>query len=386
MLTALALLGTGAVAGGATLKPDGYHVLPGEEIQAALDQAAKNPTNKVVKVHAGVYRPGSVRQALIWFNRAHEGVRLEGVGEVVLTAANPELSDPKSASHPAVVNHIVYFGDGLSAKTVMKGFRLVGANGFVTRTGTEQMEPDQSLPKGLFFFHDGGAIKVFGRSYPVLQQIELADNYSSPCGAGISVQHEGHGTNYVTIQDCVFRNNRAEVTGAAIDLLEGSSAKVINCLFTGNSSNLGPDTISTRDGNPPFTNNGVVTLFEGSRIWMERCTLTGNRNGVDDMQGASLFRDCIFWRNNLEAGLPGGERFALDLQTGSRVSGCYIDGKLPNPYNGPNQVNNVLNPPAPNFDKAYVPQAKEYSNVGYRPVEHAPGARPASPAVNPSAR
>jgi alkylation response protein AidB-like acyl-CoA dehydrogenase len=37
--------------------------------QAALDRAAANPSNKVVKVHSGLYRPDSQRQALVWFNR-----------------------------------------------------------------------------------------------------------------------------------------------------------------------------------------------------------------------------------------------------------------------------------------------------------------------------
>src|SRR6185436_9266612 len=45
------------------LSEDGYHVFPGDQIQDALQQAASNKTNKVVKVHAGEYRPNSKRQA-----------------------------------------------------------------------------------------------------------------------------------------------------------------------------------------------------------------------------------------------------------------------------------------------------------------------------------
>ena len=92
---------------GIVLKEDGYHVFPGENIQDALQEAARNSTNKTVKVHAGVYRPSGRRQALIWLNRMHNGIRLEAVGEVILSAANPDISDPKSPSHPAVVNHVV---------------------------------------------------------------------------------------------------------------------------------------------------------------------------------------------------------------------------------------------------------------------------------------
>src|SRR5437899_4035594 len=90
-------------------RSDGYHVFPGGNIQEALDETARNPTNKVVKVHPGIYRPNARGQALVWFNRAHNGVRLEAVGEVTLTAAKAQLSDNQSSTYPAVVNHVVYF-------------------------------------------------------------------------------------------------------------------------------------------------------------------------------------------------------------------------------------------------------------------------------------
>ena len=45
--------------------------------------AAKDATNKTVKVLAGLYQPKAKRQAMIWFNRTHSGVRVEAVGEVI---------------------------------------------------------------------------------------------------------------------------------------------------------------------------------------------------------------------------------------------------------------------------------------------------------------
>jgi len=106
----LALLAFAQACGAGVLEPDGFHVYPGDNIQDALQQAAANPTNKVVKVHAGEYRPAGKRQALIWFNRAHDGIHLEAVGPVTLTAANPQLTTPRAQGCPAVVNHVVYFG------------------------------------------------------------------------------------------------------------------------------------------------------------------------------------------------------------------------------------------------------------------------------------
>src|SRR6478609_5650598 len=134
------------------LQPDGYHVYPGDNIQDALQEAARNPTNKVVKVHAGEYRPSNKRQALVWFNRSHDGIHLEAVGDVTLSAANPQLSSPAAQGFPAVVNHVVYFGDGISSNTVLRGFRITGANNFVSDKLTRQMEPDTSIRKNLFFY------------------------------------------------------------------------------------------------------------------------------------------------------------------------------------------------------------------------------------------
>ena len=237
----LGLLCASSACGGGVLREDGYHVFPGDNIQEALQQAAANRTNKLVKVHSGEYRPSSKRQALIWFNKMHDGIRLEAVGAVTLTAANPQISTPQNAGFPAVVNHVVYFGDGISSNTVLQGFRITGANHFVTEKLTKQMEPDTTVPKNMFFYTDGGAIKIFGRSYPTIRNVEIVDNYASPCGAGLSVQHQGFNRNSVIIENCVFLRNRTQVTGAAIDLLEGSAASILNCLFVGNVSNTGVD-------------------------------------------------------------------------------------------------------------------------------------------------
>src|SRR5215471_5295318 len=78
-----------------------YRVRPGGSIQAALEAAAADSANKIVYVHAGTYRPAAHGQALIWFNARHDGITLEAVGEVVLTAANPAIADKRSPSYPA---------------------------------------------------------------------------------------------------------------------------------------------------------------------------------------------------------------------------------------------------------------------------------------------
>jgi hypothetical protein len=350
------------------LLEDGYHVYPGDNIQEALQKAAENTTNKIVRVHAGEYRPDKKRQALIWLNKKHDGIRVEAVGAVTLTAANPALAAKSEASFPAVVNHVVYFGDGISSNTVLKGFRITGANGFMTKERTREIEPNSTIPRNWFFFADGGAIKIFGRSYPTIQNVEVVENFTSPCGAGISVQHQGYNQKAVLIENCVFLRNRTQVTGAAIDLLAGSAARIINCLFVGNVSNTGEDVVAKQSGERPFVNSGVVTIFQNSRAELRNCTFTGNRNGVDDMGGQSRYLNCIFFDNNLDGGLKGSARYDLAVNGGAKeVTGCFFGGTVHDVGHVLSAEKNTLNAPTPRFDKNFVPEAPEHKSAGYRP-------------------
>ena len=369
--------------GGITLEPDGYHVRPGDQIQAALDQAATNTVQKTVWVHAGLYRPESKRQALIGFNRRHDGIRLVALGDVTLTAANPALSTTHEPSHPAVVNHVVYFGDGVSTNTLIRGFRLTGAHAFLTKEGTQTLEPNRTVLKNHFFYSDGGAVKVFGRSSPRLVELTIDDNFTRPCGAGISVQQQGFRDTPVLIASCRFLNNRAQGTGPAIDLLAGSSAKILNCLFVGNISNTGEDLVAKASGEKPFANNGAITIFWESLALIQNCTFTGNRNGVDDMGGDSVYIANLFHANRAEGGLAGFARYELAINAGARVENCAILGTVFDAKKVIDPRQNRLEGPEPRFDANYVPQAAEYSGIGYRPMTQTNSPNPASVSQRP---
>ena len=156
---------------------------PGGDIQTTLDQAAADPSIDTVIVHAGTYGPPEHRQALVWFNARHDGLHLKAEGNVILTAASPAIADSNHSSFPAVVNHVVYFGDGVSSDTRLSGFTITGAKNFVTTKKGPLIEPKSQEPrlaKTSFFYTNGGAIKVFGRSYPTLENLHIVDNYSSP--------------------------------------------------------------------------------------------------------------------------------------------------------------------------------------------------------------
>ncbi len=348
----------------------GHHVRPGGSIQEALEKAARDPVNKTVFVHAGTYRPQAKGQALIWFNARHDGITLQAVGEVVLTAANPQVADAGAPSHPAVVNHVVYFGDGISPKTVMRGFRITGANNFTTGTGERSPIESDDVRKTLFFYSDGGGIKVYARSYPTIEQIEVYGNYASPCGGGVSVEHLDQVQEAVTFRNCIFRNNRTQTTGSAVDLLHGSRAVLDNCLFVGNIANLGVDYVGLLTGGEyhPQNGSGALTVFERSRATVSRCTFTGNWNGVDDGGTGSGYVDCIFWKNNLPGGISPGKRYEIDIVDGGGVKRCFINGDVNDLRETIDRAANTFDAPDPRFDARFVPAAPAYAKAGYRPV------------------
>ena len=257
---------------------------------------------------------------MLFFASRHDGVALEAVGRVVLTAAHAERADPDAESYPAIVNHVVFFGDGISQRTVLRGFTITGANNFASRSeGPEPIQPDSSngvrWEKGLFFYADGGGIKVFGRSYPTLEGLELHDNYASPCGGGISIEHRGFDAEAVLIKNSVFRNNSCQITGAAVDVLPGSAAVLDNCLFVGNVANLGPDYVGRRGGVEynKAHGSGALTVFPGARVEVRDCTFTDNWNGVDDKGRGSMYSNTIFWMNVRGGGIAPGSRYEVDL-------------------------------------------------------------------------
>ena len=350
---------------------DGHHVRPGQHIQEALEAAAKDPVNKTVYVHAGTYRPPAKGQALIWLNARHDGITLEAVGDVTLTAANPDVADRQAPSYPAIVNHVVYFGDGITRKTTMRGFKITGANNFTTGTGDRSPIESDDVRKTPFFYADGGGIKIYARSYPTIEQVEVSGNYTSPCGGGVSVEHLGQVQETVLFRNCIFRNNRTQITGSAVDILHGSRATLENCLFEGNVANLGVDYVGllTSGEYHPDNGSGALTVFAGSRVAVTRCTFTGNWNGVDDGGEGSTYVDSIFWKNIMPGGISPGPRYELDIVDAAGVKGSFIHGEVNDLRGTIDAKANTFDPPDPRFDAEFVPQAAQYARVGYRPMK-----------------
>jgi hypothetical protein len=348
-----------------------YHVHPRGRIQDALEAAARDPVNKTIYVHAGTYRPAARGQALVWFNARHDGITLEAVGDVTLTASNPEIADSRAPSYPAVVNHVVYFGDGVSRRTVLRGFKITGAKNFTTGSGDKSPIESDELRKTAFFYTDGGGIKIYARSYPTIEHVEVYENYASPCGGGVSVEHLGQMQDSPLFRHCIFRNNGTQTTGAAIDLLHESCATIENCLFVGNVANMGVDIVGLLTGGEYLPEHGsaALTVFAGSRATVSRSTFTGNWSGVDDDGKGSTYVETIFWNNTLTGGISAGSRYELDITDAAGVRGSFIHGAINDLRGRINREANTFDPPDPRFDAQFSPQAPEYAGVGYRPVK-----------------
>jgi hypothetical protein len=372
-----------AVAHSVVVEPQFLDVLEGQDIQAALDRASQAGPGSVVRVHEGTYAPQRAGQAFLQFNAQHDGLTLEAVGEVILTAANANIADQNAESYPAIVNHVVYFGDGITQSTSIRGFIITGANSFITQSeGATPLEPaarDPRLKPALFFYADGGAIKVFGRSCPTIENNRIVDNSTRLCGGGISVEHRGLQQGHAIIRNCVFINNRCPGTGAAIDVLERSGAIIENCLFVGNIANTGMDRIADEFGLRYNSEHGcgALTVFPGSRVEVRRCTFTANWNGVDDRGAGNLYENSIFWHNTAgDRSRPGGS-YEIDILDAAGVSGCLLGGNTPDLRGTLDASRNTLDAPDPDFNEDFLPGSAAYADVGYRSVTdaHSPDSR-----------
>jgi hypothetical protein len=364
-------------------------VHPDESIQAALDQAALTNPKAIVRLHPGVYRPAKPGQALISFNARHDGVELEGLDSVTLTAANPDIADPKARSFPAIVNHVIYCGDGVSNKTIIRNLKITGGNGFTEgpaglmdiqsvddlnrssryRAYESPIEFNSRLEKTHEFFCDGAGILVYGQSYPTIEDVEISGNYGRVCGGGVSIQHRTETLiEPVRFRNCIFRKNRAAVSGAAIDVFSHHSwIELDNCLFVENENEEKLDMDPGAKSIFPEHGFGVLSVFPTCRATVRNCTFTDNRSAVDDRGFESRYERCIFW-NNSRPGILKKPHYELNVNESTYVDGCFIHGEIDDARSNLSRSSNRFESVNPDFDTAFLPRNTLYGAAGYRAI------------------
>lgn len=297
------------------------------DLQQEIDRIAEQFPRATIVLTAGTYRPQAEGQALLHLNSRHNGLKIRGEDRdrVILTAqasavrygilkAEGKLSAPAALAQSgsrAIVNHVVYFGDGVDSTTELSQLSITGARGYLTKTGEQQAEPDLQHLRRFIFYADGGGIKIWGRSSPQLRDLRIEDNWALYCGGGISIEQFAQTDEPVRIQRVIFKDNRVPLTGAAIDLLPGSSAVVEDSAFEGNLANDSWIEVSrvneirrefmrrqarskTKDELPAdqakgpsgtglsqFAKSSAVTVFRGSSIELRRSQFSNNSGGVD---------------------------------------------------------------------------------------------------------
>ena len=348
-------------------------ISPSDDLQKQVDQAAANGIRTII-LETGTYAPKHPGQALLVLTRQHDGITITGENqdEVILTASNESVADSHAESFPAIVNHVILAGDGISSRTFLSNLTVTGANGFVSQSIETLQERYPAslggLSTGMFFFLDGGAVKVFGNSAPQFENCIFSGNHTKLCGGAVSIEQHFQSRTPVRFRNCIFHNNHCPATGAAVDVLTGGQAEFYNCLFVDNIANTGMDEIARTTG---LTYNehhgsGALTVFPESKARVQNCTFTGNWNAVDDHGTGSVYVDSIFWKNDAWDESRPGRPYELDLINPATVTGCFVHGQIDDLRNSVNTQQNTLNAPNPQFDSDYHPMNPAYQTVGFR--------------------
>lgn len=339
---------------------------PGQDLQLLLDTAAAASKDRTLILRPGVYAARKQQFCLIALTARHDGVTILGQPDAILSGRlenNPQ--------EPAV-SHVVYCGDGLTSRTVLRGLTIADADGTASKTDVpvEDFGPRVSrLRKGLFFLMDGGAVKVFGQSTPTFEDVEFRDNRTRLCGGAVSIEQQGFCQRPVTFRNCRFVNNRCPGTGSAVDVLQGSAVRIDNCLFVSNIANYGMQQIA-QTYQLSYNDRhgcGALTVFPNSFAWVTRSTFVQNWNGVDDKGPASKYEDCIFALNDASDGSLPGHPYELDIANAAGVSGCFFFSLHPDLRGTVPAGQNVLTADDPLFSEFYVPTNPQYEAVGFRP-------------------
>jgi len=177
------------------------------------------------------------------------------------------------------VMHVVLIREG---RVTLRGLDI--CHGTTRKTGLWQ-KVKKGIPRAsIYNFIDGPGIIVTGKASAIIEDCNVHDNDSFMCGAGISIQqHSAKGP--VRLIHCRVFNNRAQDTGAGIDVLTpGSFLAAESCTFDNNKSNLLL---------PGVHRNGQVSLFPETFAELNDCTFICSKAPAVDFHQ----RSCIYMRD-----------------------------------------------------------------------------------------
>ncbi|UCE62451.1 MAG: peptidylprolyl isomerase [Phycisphaerales bacterium] len=157
----------------------------------------------------------------------------------------------------------------------------------------------------------GGVFNLEGN--PTLRDCKFTGNTATDGGA---MYNSGSAPDVST---CIFRDNRAigggNDLGGAVSNTNGSTPGIVNCLFTGNSSDHWGGAI----GNSGSTTAIVNCTFSGNAAG-----LTGG--GVYNLDSTTTIANCIFWSNSDSGGIDESAQIHVEIGSTATVTYSCIEG------------------------------------------------------------
>lgn len=223
-----------------------------------------------------------------------DGVNAAGPGDTVLVAAGTYSGQMNRNIDFGGTNLILLSEAGVDLTTI----DCMGqGRGLCFRSGEDSTSVVEGFTITGGFSDDGGAVYCKASS-PTLRDCVFTLNASPDDGGAVACC-----AGWPLIVDCVFLGNAAELgldgAGGAILCEAGAGPTIRNCVFRGNTSDMG-GAISCSDGSSPFVtyclfdgnagdSGGVLASRSGSAPVIEKCTMAGNLGGA----GSAIYCDGI---------------------------------------------------------------------------------------------
>jgi len=306
------------------------------DLCVALALAPTKPQVKYILVAKGTYVPSAAART---FDLPPNVTVYGGFPE------KPGYLDPKTTQihcrNPRAFPTVLSGDIGVPGDKTDNSYHVVTANNNATLDGF-------TITGGYANFRDedgkGGGIYSDHNTNFTVANCVIEDNFAGHTWAQ-NLAGFGGGAYFgyssgVTVRDCIFRNNTASNDrathggrGGGMYMVDGTSNRVVNCLFTQNTSVWG----------------GGMTSDVGTELRIENCVFDGNRagNGVSGpygewgggYSGGSTLSNCTFVNNHADAG-GGAIRFSHGCEVvngifwGNTCTGGGMGGEVRNDANG----------------------------------------------------
>jgi predicted outer membrane repeat protein len=195
------------------------------DLQTAIAYA-NSPANQIW-VAAGVYKPGSDRQASFTLKN---NLAIYGG----FAGSETHLSQRRWQTDPAILSRDV----GVAGDTRDNSYHVLTGSGLDPSAMLDGFVITQGNASGTWPLSDGGGMRLESDARPSLANLEFIANSATDYGGALSVDNSSP-----TLVNVVFSRNHATQGSGAVDN-SGGMVTFINVTFSGNSSQHGSGAIS----------------------------------------------------------------------------------------------------------------------------------------------